>query len=102
LASFTCEGTLVSGVSYLRMRLTTTALSDDGSTSSIDERCYGLANDGEVEDYKIYIYGYDYGDLSASYPVATALNLEDTATAKVWAGVTKPSQECTQHYSVDA
>ena len=102
LAGFTCESTLKSGVSYLRMRLTTTALTDDGTTSSVDERCYGIANDGEVEDYKIYIAGYDYGDLPATYPVAIALALEDTATAKVWAGTIKPGIECTQKYSIDA
>ena len=102
LSAFSCESTIVSGVSYLRMRLTTTALTDNVGTTNVDERCYGLANDGEVEDYKLYISGYDYGDLPNTYPVATALCLEDTATAKVWAGVIKPSQECTQHYSVDA
>jgi parallel beta-helix repeat protein len=102
LASFSCEGTLKSGISYLRMRLTTDALTDNAGTTSEDERCYGIANNGEVEDYKIYIQGYDYGDLSASYPVASALCLEDTATAKVWAGITQPSTECTQKYSVDA
>jgi hypothetical protein len=102
LSSFTCEGTLKAGVSYLRMRITTDALTDVSGTTNIDERCYGLANNGEVEDYKIYIAGIDYGDLSASYPVASAIALEDTATAKVWAGVNKPDFECTQNYSVDA
>lgn len=102
LSAFTCEGTLKAGVSYLRMRLTTDVMTDDGTTSNIDERCYGIANNGEVEDYKIYISGYDYGDLSATYPIASALCLEDTATAKVWAGINRPDMECTQYFSADA
>ena len=102
LSSYTCGSTLTVGVTYLRMRLTTNTLIDDGLTSNVDERCYGIANDGEVEDYKIFIQGYDYGDLPNTYPTATMLCLEDTATAKVWAGVTKPSLECSQKYSVDA
>jgi parallel beta-helix repeat protein len=102
LSALVCGTTLTSGVTYIRLRLTTDALADNTLTTSVDERSYGQANDGEVEDYKIYISGYDYGDLSSSYPVATALCLEDTATAKVWAGVTKPSSECTQKFSVDA
>ena len=101
-SSLSCGVNIVPGNSYLRLRLTTDALSDNVATTSIDERSYGAANDGEVEDYKIYIGGVDYGDLSATYPVATAYCLEDTATAKVWAGVTKPSMECTQKFSADA
>ena len=84
------------------MRLTTDVLTDNAGTTNVDERCYGIANNGEVEDYKLYIAGVDYGDLSASYPVATATCLEDTATAKVWAGVIIPGIECTQKYSADA
>lgn len=102
LTGFTCGTTLVSGLSYLRMRLTTDALTDVAGTTAFDERCYGRASNGEVEDYKIYISGYDYGDLSISYPVAKALCLEDTATSKVWGGVNKPDMECTQNYSADA
>jgi hypothetical protein len=86
----------------LRLRLTTTALSDNAGTSSVDERSYGEADNGEVEDYKIYIAGYDYGDLPNTYPTATILTYEDTATAKVWAGITKPDRECSQNYSADA
>ena len=101
-SSLSCATILNPGNTYIRLRLTTDALSDNTGTTSVDERSYGEANDGEVEDYKIYIQGYDYGDLPATYPVANALCLEDTATAKVWAGVTKPSRECTQKFSADA
>ena len=101
-SSLACGTNLIPGNAYLRLRLTTSALVDNVGTALVDERSYGEATDGEVEDYKIYISGYDYGDLSASYPVAAALCLEDTATAKVWAGVTKPSRECVQKFSVDA
>jgi len=102
LSALTCGTTLNPGVTYIRLRLTTDALADVVGTSTVDERSYGLAADGEVEDYKIYIQGYDYGDLPNTYPTATMLCLEDTATAKVWAGVTKPGLECSQKYSVDA
>lgn len=102
LSAFTCEGTLKAGLTYLRMRLTTDALTDVSGTANVDERSYGNASNGEVEDYKMYISGYDYGDLSNLYPVASAICLEDTATAKVWAGIAKPTTECSQHYSIDA
>ena len=102
LASFTCGTSIVPGNAYLRMRLTTDVLTDNGGTTNVDERSYGIANNGEVEDYKIYISGYDYGDLPNTYPTATILCYEDTATAKVWAGVTRPSRECSQKYSPDA
>ena len=101
-SSLSCGTNIIPGNAYLRMRLTTTALSDNGGTSGVDERSYGEAFNGEVEDYKIYIAGYDYGDLPNTYPTATMLCYEDTATAKVWAGVTKPSRECSQKYSADA
>ncbi|MEO5783239.1 MAG: T9SS type A sorting domain-containing protein, partial [Ginsengibacter sp.] len=102
LSSFTCGSTIIPGTTYMRLRLTTNTLTDNAGTASVDERSYGTATNGEVEDYKLYISGYDYGDLPATYPVASALCLEDTATAKVWAGVTKPSSECIQKFSVDA
>ncbi|HUS02073.1 MAG TPA: GEVED domain-containing protein [Chitinophagaceae bacterium] len=101
-SSLSCGSNIIPGNAYLRLRLTTTALSDNGGTASVDERSYGEAFNGEVEDYKIYIAGYDYGDLPNTYPTATILTYEDTATAKVWAGATKPSRECTQKYSADA
>ena len=102
LSGLTCGTTLKEGVTYLRMRLTTDALADVAGTTNVDERCYGRASNGEVEDYKLYIAGYDYGDLPNTYPTATMLCYEDTATAKVWAGITKPGRECSQNYSADA
>ena len=101
-SSLACGTNITPGNAYLRMRLTTSALSDNAGTTTVDERSYGEASNGEVEDYKLYIAGYDYGDLPNTYPTATMLCLEDTATAKVWAGVTKPSLECSQKYSADA
>ena len=41
------------GLSYVRFRLTTDALSDNDTTPSFDERSVGIALDGEVEDYQI-------------------------------------------------
>ncbi|MFZ1424963.1 MAG: SdrD B-like domain-containing protein [Saprospiraceae bacterium] len=40
---------------YLRLRLTSNALSDDGSTASLDERSTVSAGNGEVEDYYICV-----------------------------------------------
>ncbi len=102
LASFTCAGTLVEGVSYVRLRLTTTSLTDNGGTSAIDERCQGVASNGEVEDYKISILGTDYGDLPNSFPVATAVVYESSTSGKVWLGANGPGNECVQNFSVDA
>lgn len=101
-SSLSCGTTLIPGTSYIRLRLTTTALSDNGGTASEDERSYGEAYNGEVEDYKLYIAGYDYGDLPNTYPVATMQTLENTNPDKVWAGVTTPDMECSQNFSLDA
>ncbi len=52
--NWTLSGTMTQGNTYLRLRLTTDVLSDtvvDGD----DERSYGSASDGEVEDYIINI-----------------------------------------------
>ncbi len=52
------------GDSYARFRLTSDTLTDDG-TSDIDQRSFGSASDGEVEDYPVTIELagiYDYGD----------------------------------------
>ena len=102
LATFTCGTTLKEGVSYVRLRLTTTALTDNGATSSIDERCQGVASNGEVEDYKISILGTDYGDLPNTFPVATAVVYESTTSGKVWLGANGPGNECVQNFSIDA
>jgi parallel beta-helix repeat protein len=101
-SSLSCGSNIIPGNAYLRLRLTTTVLSDNAGTASVDERSYGEAYNGEVEDYKKYITGYDYGDLPNTYPTATAQCYEDTATAKVWTGVLKPDSECSQNFSADA
>ena len=41
------------GLLYGRLRITTTPLIDDGSTTGIDERSISFAADGETEDYKL-------------------------------------------------
>jgi hypothetical protein len=43
------------GDTYVRFRLTTTALTDNTTTTNQDERSIGAANNGEVEDYKVAI-----------------------------------------------
>ncbi|MEL6556257.1 MAG: DUF11 domain-containing protein, partial [Cyanobacteria bacterium J06621_11] len=45
------------GTTYIRFRLTTDELVDDGGTAEVDERSLGLARDGEVEDYQGEIRG---------------------------------------------
>ena len=66
-ASFTLTWSGISGLTagtstYMRLRLTTQTLTDDGGTATVDERSIGDADDGEVEDYKIDVKEYDYGD----------------------------------------
>ncbi|MBU0654646.1 MAG: hypothetical protein KJ914_05865 [Gammaproteobacteria bacterium] len=55
---------VTAGASYVRLRLTTQALTNTNSATpaSIDTRSYGAANDGEVEDYALTITALDYGD----------------------------------------
>ncbi len=53
--SWNVPGNAVSGTSYARFRLTTSPLTDDANTSSIDERSTGNAANGEVEDYPVTI-----------------------------------------------
>jgi uncharacterized repeat protein (TIGR01451 family) len=45
------------GASYVRFRLTTNNLTDDGATMGVDERSIVTASDGEVEDYSIDLLG---------------------------------------------
>jgi gliding motility-associated-like protein len=45
-------GKLKTGLLYTRLRITTSALIDDAGTTA-DERSFGFAADGEVEDYKL-------------------------------------------------
>ena len=54
---------LVSGESYLRLRITDDALTDSVIGDDRDERAYGSAVNGEVEDHQITInVDIDYGD----------------------------------------
>ncbi|MBK9107113.1 MAG: DUF11 domain-containing protein [Saprospiraceae bacterium] len=61
---------------YLRLRLTTDALSDDNTTSGLDERSTESAENGEVEDYYICVKpkaGADKNvDCLASFPGGSA------------------------------
>ncbi len=43
------------GLTYLRLRLTTQDLDNSAANNNLDLRAYGLANDGEVEDYRVLI-----------------------------------------------
>ena len=52
--NFNLPAVLDTGITYVRFRITTDNLSDAGGTS-IDERSFGIASDGEVEDYELYI-----------------------------------------------
>jgi hypothetical protein len=61
---------------YLRIRLTTNALVDDGNTSNLDERSVEAAENGEVEDYSLCVKpsaGPDvYLNCVAQFPGGTA------------------------------
>jgi uncharacterized repeat protein (TIGR01451 family) len=61
----------VEGKNYLRLRLTAQALTDNVATTSIDERSYGAASNGEVEDYILPTVGCDL-NLSVSPLTQTA------------------------------
>lgn len=102
LSSLTCSSSLVAGISYIRLRLTTDVLADNVATTTVDERSKGVASNGEVEDYRITILPVDFGDCPNTYPIAVAAVQYDTTSGKVWAGVNKPGIECTQKYSSDA
>jgi gliding motility-associated-like protein len=52
--NFTLPAVLDTGITYARFRIMTDNLSDNGGTP-IDERSFGLAGNGEVEDYEVYI-----------------------------------------------
>ncbi|MBL7813085.1 MAG: T9SS type A sorting domain-containing protein [Bacteroidetes bacterium] len=88
-----CPTEIKSGRTYLRLRMTTSTLTDSVSTSGVDERSHGVANNGEIEDHMIYIRGRDYGDFNASYPSASAMVFADPnedgipdSLGAVWAG----------------
>jgi parallel beta-helix repeat protein len=102
VGALTCNTTVKDGDTYLRLRLTTTSLTDDGATSSVDERSTGLAGSGEAEDYMITILPDDFGDLPNTYPVATAIVYSSGTTGKVWGGDTVPDHECATTFSADA
>jgi hypothetical protein len=53
--SWTVPSGTTAGSTYARFRLTTQALTDTIGTTNEDERSFGLANDGEVEDYGVSI-----------------------------------------------
>ncbi len=91
-----CAGEMDYLRSFVRLRLTTTALSDDGGTPE-DDRSHLAADDGEVEDYYLDwtppFENFDYGNLpTAEAPViwpqasATLLSLDLSNTTRVWLG----------------
>jgi uncharacterized repeat protein (TIGR01451 family) len=49
-----------SGQTFVRLRFTSAALTDDTATTNTDERAVGFANDGEVEDYQVTIAANTY------------------------------------------
>ncbi|ELI6447136.1 right-handed parallel beta-helix repeat-containing protein [Photobacterium damselae] len=52
---------------YVRIRLTTDLLTDSVTGTVEDPRSYGVATDGEVEDYYLRVDTYDGGDAPDSY-----------------------------------
>jgi gliding motility-associated-like protein/uncharacterized repeat protein (TIGR01451 family) len=61
--NFTLPAVLDTGITYARFRIMTDNLSDNGGTP-IDERSFGLVNNGEVEDYEVYIIATEICDNS--------------------------------------
>lgn len=77
------------GLSYLRMRLTT----DTTGNWVANPEPTGSRTDGEVEDYAITLMGADFGDAPAAYPAVRASVNPDLdnngipdATGSVWLG----------------
>lgn len=71
-----CPTSIAGGRTYARLRITSTALTDSTGTS-VDERSRGIAANGEVEDYAVYVRGRDYSDLPLSYGSPSAMVLGD-------------------------
>ncbi|PHZ59966.1 hypothetical protein CRG86_000960 [Photobacterium leiognathi] len=59
---------------YLRVRLSTESLLDTVSGDNEDPRSFGTAAGGEVEDYRIAIGAFDYGDAPDGYNTSSANN----------------------------
>ncbi|WP_146154671.1 GEVED domain-containing protein [Photobacterium kishitanii] len=58
----------ITGWTVSRVRITTDSLTNTaGATNLEDTRSLGLASDGEVEDYRVYIGEHDTGDAPNSY-----------------------------------
>lgn len=63
--TFVVPDDAVVGNLFMRLRITSDLLTANGSGE--DERSYGAASDGEVEDYRLVVQGLDFGDAPASY-----------------------------------
>lgn len=66
----TVPADIQSGITYVRVRITTDSSLVAGSNGGEDEASSGLASNGEVEDYELDITGVDFGDAPASFGVA--------------------------------
>jgi uncharacterized repeat protein (TIGR01451 family) len=88
-------GTVAAGT-YARFRLTTQVLTDNTSTTE-DERSFGSASNGEVEDYPVSIAApvatRDYGDAPANYDSGTAASHLVPAAPTVYLGTLSPDKE---------
>lgn len=73
------------GSTYMRLRLTTDTLIS-GPVGGEDERSYGAATDGEVEDYRIEISGLDFGDAPDTYATDKADGGEGVGPSHVQTG----------------
>lgn len=105
-----CPNEIKGGRTYLRMRITTSTLTDTVATTNLDERSHGVAPNGEVEDHVVYIRGRDYGDLPSSYGTASVMvfgdinanNIPDD-TGAVWLGSTVDiEKDCAANLSANA
>lgn len=91
--------------SFVRLRLTSSVLTDSVSTT-VDDRSYIGAADGEVEDYFVDwmppTQSFDYGNLPTvdapvTWPAASAvMKAVDLSTTRVWLGDNNsyPNQAC--------
>ena len=91
---------ITGGYTYARFRIATSDLDeDDDANDAEDDASIGFAENGEVEDYIIYISGPDYGDAPASYGDASHLVPE---TPTLYIGATAPDAEIASIYDSSA
>jgi uncharacterized repeat protein (TIGR01451 family) len=118
--SWTVPAGTVAGSTYARFRLTTQALTDNTATTTEDERSFGAASNGEVEDYQVSI-AISRANVLLVKRITAIKDVETTATTSYstfvddttsttaindnhcnWPGATGTAGACTNTYTTGA